>query len=153
MVDVGEKPETSRRARAEGYLRGRPEILKMVADGKAPKGDVLAVARVAAIMAVKRTSEWIPLCHPIAVSHVEVEIVLEAAAIRVVVEVGTVGMTGVEMEALTGVSAGLLTLYDMLKSFDRGLYITDIALVHKSGGKSGVYHAKGVVDAPSGVDS
>lgn len=137
MVSVGHKEETSRLAVAEGYLVGSPEILAKVAEGKTPKGDILAGARVAAIMAAKRTSEWIPLCHPIPLTAVTIEIFHEHDRLRIQATTRTRAVTGVEMEALTAVSAGLLTMYDMLKGMDRTLTMTDIRLLQKSGGASG----------------
>ena len=141
MIDVSEKTDTERRASAEGRLFASPEVLHTVLTGTAVKGDVLAVTRIAAIMAAKRTAEWIPLCHPISLSGIDVAIELEADAIRVVTEVATTAATGVEMEALTGVNAALLTLYDMLKSVDRGMHLGGIRLLSKSGGRSGSYRA------------
>lgn len=143
MVGVGEKRDTERVASAEGWLVTRPEVLQLVQQGGAPKGDVLAVARVAAIMAVKKTAEWIPLAHPIPITGVEVAIHLGSDRIRVDVTVRTVGKTGVEMEALTGVSAALLTLYDMLKAQDRAMTMGDIRLMAKSGGRSGDFRREG----------
>lgn len=137
MVDVGQKPVTARRAVAAGRILTRPEVVRMVVDQRAPKGDVLAVARVAAIMAAKRTSEWIPLCHPLPLSHVSVEIEPRTDQIQVTVVVETTAPTGVEMEALTAVSAALLTLYDMLKGQDRAMTLTDIQVMEKAGGRSG----------------
>ncbi|WP_275107356.1 cyclic pyranopterin monophosphate synthase MoaC [Sulfobacillus harzensis] len=139
MVSVGEKDATQRLARAEGTLRTRPQTVRLVAEGRAPKGDVLAVARVAAIMAVKRTAEWIPLAHPIPITGVSADIKMLDDGFLVVVTVATVGPTGVEMEALTGVSAALLTLYDMLKAQERGMVIEQVRLMEKRGGRSGTY--------------
>ncbi|MEN9766950.1 MAG: cyclic pyranopterin monophosphate synthase MoaC [Cyanobacteriota bacterium] len=139
MVEVGDRPATRREARAEGCLELRPEVLALVLDGRAPKGDVLAVARVAAIQAAKRTWELIPLCHPIALSGVEVVIApnAEATGLRLEASARTTGSTGVEMEALTAVQVGLLTLYDMLKSADPAMTITGVRLLNKSGGRHG----------------
>lgn len=137
MVDVGAKDVTRRRAQAEGFLTARAEVLELVRSGRAPKGDVLGVARVAGIMAAKKTSEWIPLAHPLALSHVSLEIEIEPLQFRVSAVVETMGRTGVEMEALTAVSAALLTLYDMLKAQDRAMTMSSIRLVRKSGGRSG----------------
>lgn len=139
MVSVTDKPVTARRAIAFGRLLARPEVLKMVQEGRAPKGDVLAVARVAAIMAVKKTADWIPLAHPIAVEGTAVEIHLTEESFEVQVTAETSGRTGVEMEALTGVVAALLTLYDMLKAQDRAMTIADVHLLSKSGGRSGTF--------------
>lgn len=137
MVSVGEKADTVRRATAEGRLGASPEVCRQVLDGKAPKGDVLAVARIAGIQAAKRTAEWIPLCHPLFLTGVEVSVTVEEDGFLVAATCETKGPTGVEMEALTAVSAALLTLYDMLKGQDRTMVITDVKLVEKSGGRSG----------------
>ncbi|MEJ5210891.1 MAG: cyclic pyranopterin monophosphate synthase MoaC [Burkholderiales bacterium] len=139
MVDVGEKAETRRVARAAGRIRMQPETLAMIRAGSAKKGDVLGVARIAAIQAAKRTPDWIPLCHPIALTRVAVDFeVLEAeSAIDCIVTAETVGRTGVEMEALTAVAAALLTIYDMCKAVDRGMRMEAIRLLEKSGGRSG----------------
>ncbi|MET0166105.1 MAG: cyclic pyranopterin monophosphate synthase MoaC [Vicinamibacterales bacterium] len=139
MVDVGEKAETHRVARAAGRIRMQPETLARIVEGSATKGDVLGVARIAAIQAAKRTSELIPLCHPLAINKVAVE--FDAIAQDHVVEcratVETFGRTGVEMEALTAVAVGLLTIYDMCKAVDRGMRLENIELREKRGGKSG----------------
>ena len=139
MVDVGGKPETRRVARAAGRIVMRMETLKLIAQGGAKKGDVLGAARVAAIQASKRTGELIPLCHPLALTHIGVDFTLDekACAVECRVAAETVGRTGVEMEALTAVSVGLLTIYDMCKAVDRGMRIENIRLVEKLGGKSG----------------
>jgi cyclic pyranopterin phosphate synthase len=139
MVDVGNKPITTRAAVAEGRIVMRPETLALILAGGHKKGDVLAVARVAGIMAAKKTAELIPLCHPISLSGVEVELVPEppSHAVRVRATVATVGQTGVEMEALTAVQIALLTVYDMCKGVDRGMTLTDVRLLEKSGGRSG----------------
>ncbi|MHB1955301.1 MAG: cyclic pyranopterin monophosphate synthase MoaC [Sulfobacillus sp.] len=139
MVSVSGKDETLRRATAQGRLRAPRSVCQSVRDGTVAKGDVLAVARVAAIMAAKKTHEWIPLCHPIALTAVEVVITVEDEAFLVIVQTETRSATGVEMEAITGVSAALLTLYDMLKAQNRGLVLDDIHLVKKTGGKTGDY--------------
>jgi len=138
MVDVGGKPETRRIARASGTIRMERSTLKVILSGTASKGDVLGVARVAAIQGAKRTSDLIPLCHPLRLTRVAAEFSAEKRrpGVRLVVTVETVGRTGVEMEALTAVSAGLLTIYDMCKAVDRGMILTDIGLVSKTGGKS-----------------
>lgn len=143
MVDVGEKHETVRVARARGSIVMKPETLALIKDGSAKKGDVLGVARIAAIQAAKRTSELIPLCHPIALTRVGVEFALDEAKNCVTCEATaeTVGRTGVEMEALTAVSVGLLTIYDMCKAVDRGMVIEGIGLLEKLGGKSGHWSA------------
>ncbi len=139
MVDVGAKAETARVAKASGHIRMAPATFRLIAGGTAKKGDVLGIARVAAIQGAKRTSELIPLCHPLALTRVAVEFELDAADSRVtlLVTAETVGRTGVEMEALTAVAAGRLTIYDMCKATDRGMIIEDIRLLEKAGGKSG----------------
>jgi cyclic pyranopterin phosphate synthase len=143
MVDVGAKAETARVARAAGRIRMAPETFALIRDGNAKKGDVLGIARIAAIQASKRTSDLIPLCHPIALTRVAVEFALDAAASTIGIEViaETHGRTGVEMEALTAAATGLLTIYDMCKAKDRGMIIEDIRLLEKSGGKSGHWRA------------
>lgn len=139
MVDVGAKAETRRRAIASGRIRMQPETYAMVVDGTHKKGDVLGIARVAGIMASKRTADLIPLCHPIMLSHVEVEFSPTPAdhSIGCIVTAESHGKTGVEMEALTAVQVALLTIYDMCKAVDRGMVIDAVRLDHKSGGKSG----------------
>ena len=139
MVDVGAKAETRRVAVATGRIVMLPDTFAMVKSGSAKKGDVLGIARIAAIQASKRTSELIPLCHPIPLTRVAVEFELDEAAhaIRCTVTAETVGRTGVEMEALTAVQVGLLTVYDMLKAADRGMVMEGIRVLQKSGGKSG----------------
>ena len=139
MVDVGAKAETARRARAGGGIRMAPATFELIATGTAKKGDVLGIARIAAIQASKRTSDLIPLCHPLALTRVAVDFTLDRDASRVGIEVTaeTHGRTGVEMEALTAASVGLLTIYDMCKAADRGMVIEQIRLLEKSGGKSG----------------
>lgn len=139
MVDVGAKTETHRVARATGSIRMQPETLAKILQGDAKKGDVLGIARIAAIQGSKRTSELIPLCHPIGLTKVGVEFDIDqpAATIHCSVTTETVGRTGVEMEALTAVSIALLTIYDMAKAVDRGMQIKNIRLLEKSGGKSG----------------
>jgi cyclic pyranopterin phosphate synthase len=143
MVDVGAKGETARRAVASGEIRMRAETLAIIRFGTAKKGDVLGVARIAAIGAAKRTSELIPLCHPVALTRVEVDFEIDVAAslVRCRATAECLGRTGVEMEALTAVSAGLLTIYDMCKSVDRGMILGEIRLLEKEGGKSGHYVA------------
>ncbi|HEY64364.1 MAG TPA: cyclic pyranopterin monophosphate synthase MoaC [Caldilineae bacterium] len=143
MVDVGHKPDTEREAVARGEVRLHPETLHLIREGDLPKGDVLATARVAGIMAAKRTSEWIPLCHPIQLTYVGVEFELDEANSRVIITatVRCLGKTGVEMEALTAVSAAALTIYDMVKAVERGAVIGEIRLLAKRGGKSGDWHA------------
>ena len=143
MVDVGDKAETSRRAIAEGIINMSPATFRLIADATAPKGDVVATARIAGIMAAKRTHELIPLCHPLALTKVTVDFepLPGDAGLRVVAEVRVKGQTGVEMEALTATSVACLTLYDMLKAADKAMTITGIRLVEKSGGRSGTYRA------------
>jgi cyclic pyranopterin phosphate synthase len=139
MVDVGEKPATERRAVAQAVVRVSQETARAVAAGDAPKGDVLGTARIAGIQAAKRTSELIPLCHPLALSFVGVEGVLDADTGRIVLtaEARTTGPTGVEMEALTAAAVAALTVYDMVKGLERGAEIAEVALLEKSGGRSG----------------
>jgi cyclic pyranopterin monophosphate synthase len=139
MVDVGDKPATERRAVARAVVRVTPETAALVQAGNAPKGDVLGVARIAGIQAAKRTSDLIPLCHPLALSFVGVEGSIDAAAgeIVLIAEARTTGPTGVEMEALTAASVAALTVYDMVKGVQRGAEISSVALEHKSGGRSG----------------
>jgi len=146
MVDVADKSETHRVARATGRIIMKPETLNMIKRGAAKKGDVLGIARLAAIQAAKRAADLIPLCHPIPLTRVAVEFSLDAAdaSVSCTVTTETVGRTGVEMEALTAVQLGLLTIYDMCKAVDRGMTMSDIHLLEKSGGKSG--HWK--TDAP-----
>jgi cyclic pyranopterin phosphate synthase len=141
MVDVGAKDETARIAVASGRIRMRPATFRQLAAGRASKGDVLAVARLAAIQAAKRTPELIPLAHPIAITRVGVEFALERrrSAARIVATVECRGRTGVEMEALTAAAVGLLTVYDMLKAVDRGMTLGELRLEEKRGGKSGVF--------------
>jgi cyclic pyranopterin phosphate synthase len=145
MVDVGAKEQTHRVARARGRIAMRPATLALVRSGSAAKGDVIGVARIAAIQAAKRAAELIPLCHPIALTRVaaEFELDAEASTVTLTVTAETRGRTGVEMEALTAVSVGLLTVYDMCKAVDRGMRIESIALLEKSGGKSGTFTAAG----------
>jgi len=146
MVDVGDKADTRRRAIASGVIRMQPDTFALVQSGSHKKGDVLGIARVAAIMASKHTSTLIPLCHPLALSHVDVEFQLDAAASAITCQVTaeTVGKTGVEMEALTAVQIGLLTIYDMCKAVDRGMVIGEVRLLEKQGGKSGLWRAEGL---------
>lgn len=139
MVDVGAKPETERLARAAGRIRMRAETLALIRAGDAKKGDVLGIARIAAIQAAKRTGELIPLCHPIPLTRVAVEFTLDEASHAIDCEVvaQTVGRTGVEMEAMTAAAIALLTIYDMCKAVDRGMVIETVRLLEKAGGKSG----------------
>jgi cyclic pyranopterin phosphate synthase len=145
MVDVSAKAETDRVAVARGSVVMAPETLKLIQEGRAKKGDVLAVAQLAGIMAAKRTSELIPLCHPLPLTSVEVALDCDPArnAVEITATCRTTGKTGVEMEALTAASVAALTVYDMCKSVDRGMVLTDIRLQHKSGGKSGTYDRPG----------
>jgi len=142
MVDVGAKAVTERRAVARGLLRLSPGTLALVQNGSTPKGDVLAAARLAGIMAAKKTSELIPLTHPLPITHAQVELTFEPDGIGIEATVATAARTGVEMEALTAVTVAGLTLYDMLKSVERGARLTDVRLVEKTGGKSGTYRSK-----------
>ena len=139
MVDVAEKKDSHRIAVASGNIRMKPETLEIITQGTAKKGDVLGIARVAAIMAAKRTSDLIPLCHPLALTRVTVNfnIVQETNTVHCTAQVETVGKTGVEMEALTAVQIGLLTIYDMCKAVDRGMVMGDVRVLEKHGGKSG----------------
>jgi cyclic pyranopterin monophosphate synthase len=145
MVDVSDKPVTARVAVAEGFVRMTPETLAAITGGEAKKGDVLGVARLAGIMGAKKTSELIPLCHPLPITKValELEPVESLPGIRIVATVKTGGQTGVEMEALTAVSTAALTVYDMVKAVDKSMEITGIRLLLKEGGKSGRYEAQG----------
>lgn len=139
MVDVGDKAETTRTAVAEGFVAMQPQTLKTILDGNAKKGDVLATARIAGIMAAKKTAELIPLCHPIALSDIQIAFTLDDALPGVWAEASarTTGPTGVEMEAITAVSVSLITIYDMAKGVDKGMELAQISLVEKRGGKSG----------------
>ena len=143
MVDVSAKETTHRVARASGVIRMLPATLALIESGHAKKGDVLGVARIAAIQGAKRTADLVPLCHPLPITRVAVEFELDAAAslVRCTAQVETLGRTGVEMEALTAVQVGLLTVYDMCKAVDRGMVMDDIRLLRKSGGKSGEWVA------------
>ncbi|HSF48000.1 MAG TPA: cyclic pyranopterin monophosphate synthase MoaC [Burkholderiales bacterium] len=143
MVDVAAKTETHRIARAAGAILMQPQTLSLILSGGAKKGDVLGVARIAAIQAAKRTSDLIPLCHPLALTRIDIEFEADPAraAIQCEATVETVGRTGVEMEALTAVSVGLLTIYDMCKAADRGMRIEAVRLLEKEGGKSGHWRA------------
>ncbi len=141
MVDVSEKETTERIAIAKGSVVMQPETLELIADGSVKKGDVLTVAQLAGIMGAKRTADLIPLCHPLMLTSVKLELSLDAArsAVDVTARCKVSGQTGVEMEALTAVSVACLTVYDMCKAVDRGMRITEVRLLHKSGGKSGIY--------------
>jgi cyclic pyranopterin phosphate synthase len=144
MVDVGAKAETHRIAIASGSIRMKPETLALIVSGNAKKGDVLGIARIAAIMGAKRTSDLVPLCHPLALTRVAVDFRIDQAScsISCQAQVETVGKTGVEMEALTAVQVGLLTIYDMCKAVDRGMVMEDIRVREKHGGKSGDWVAE-----------
>ncbi len=143
MVDVGGKAETHRVARAAGSIRMQPATLQLIQAGLAKKGDVIGVARIAAIQGAKRTADLVPLCHPLPITRVAVEFELDtaASAVHCSAQVETFGRTGVEMEALTAVQVGLLTVYDMCKAADRGMVMTDIRVLEKRGGKSGDWQA------------
>ena len=143
MVDVAAKDITHRVARASGLIRMQPETFRLVSQGQAKKGDVLAVARIAAIQGAKRTADLVPLCHPLPITRVAVDFELDEAAstVRCTAQVETLGRTGVEMEALTAVQVGLLTVYDMLKAADRGMVMDGIRVLEKHGGKSGSWVA------------
>ena len=143
MVDIGDKDSSLRHALASGRISMRAETLEMIQQGGHKKGDVLGIARTAGIMATKRTADLIPLCHPLSLTHVSIEFNIDQqrAAIECRVVTETRGQTGVEMEALTGVQVTLLTIYDMCKAVDRGMTITDVRLLEKSGGKSGHWKA------------
>jgi|EP01034_Spumella_vulgaris_P033816 cyclic pyranopterin monophosphate synthase len=143
MVDVGAKQETHRTAVASGSIRMKPETLAIILAGSAKKGDVLGIARIAAIMGAKRTSDLVPLCHPLALTRVTVDFSTDEAAssVHCTAQVETYGKTGVEMEALTAVQVGLLTVYDMCKAVDRGMVMSNIRVMEKHGGKSGDWSA------------
>ena len=141
MVDVGGKPETARSATATGRIRMSAEALEAVREGSGPKGDVLAAARIAGIMAAKRTGELIPLCHPLALDAVSVDFAFESETVRVTARASLTGRTGVEMEAMTATSLALLTIYDMAKALDKSMVIEGVRLLEKTGGKSGTYRA------------
>ncbi len=142
MVDVGGKAETHRVAIAEGRIAMSAEALAAIRDGTVPKGDVLAAARIAGIMAAKKTAELIPLCHPLALDAVTVDFALEDAGVLVTASASLTGRTGVEMEALTAASVALLTIYDMAKAVDKGMVISGLRLIEKRGGKSGTWKAE-----------
>jgi cyclic pyranopterin phosphate synthase len=142
MVDVSAKPETKRTARAHAFVRIDPAVLRKLPVN--PKGDPMEIARIAGIAAAKRTSELIPLCHPLMLSHADVEVSLEKDGVRIVSSAATTGPTGVEMEALTAASVAALTVYDMTKALDKSIAIEDLYLLEKTGGKSGNFRRKGV---------
>ena len=141
MVDVGGKPESARSATATGRIRLSAEALAAVREGSGPKGDVLAAARIAGIMAAKKTAELIPLCHPLALDAVSVEFAFEESAVRATARASLSGRTGVEMEAMTATCVALLTIYDMAKALDKGMVIEEVRLLEKTGGKSGPWRA------------
>ena len=143
MVDVAGKDVTHRVARAAGTIRMQAATFELIASGQAKKGDVIGIARIAAIQGAKRTADLVPLCHPLPITRVAVDFELDraASAVHVTAQVETLGRTGVEMEALTAVQVGLLTVYDMLKAVDRGMVMTDIRVLEKRGGKSGTWRA------------
>ena len=143
MVDVSAKASTTRTAAAEGFVRMKPAVVRAVRGLKNPKGDPLEVARIAGIAAAKRTSEWIPLCHPLPLTHIDVTASLCKNGVALRSSVTTTAQTGVEMEALVGVTAAALTVYDMCKALDKSMEITGIVLLEKTGGKSGDYFRKG----------
>jgi cyclic pyranopterin phosphate synthase len=140
MVDVSAKRETRRVARAQALVRIRPEVLEQLP--KNPKGNPLEIARIAGIAAAKKTSELIPLCHPLMLSHVDVDVTVENNGVRIIASAATTAQTGVEMEALIAASVAALTVYDMTKALDKSIEITDIYLLEKTGGKSGAYRRK-----------
>lgn len=140
MVDVSAKPDTRRTARAHAFVRISPAVLRKLPEN--PKGNPLEIARIAGIAAAKRTSELIPLCHPLMLSHADVEVTLEKQGVRIVASATTTGPTGVEMEALTGASVAALTVYDMTKALDKSISIQDLYLLEKTGGKSGDFRRR-----------
>jgi len=150
MVNIGEKAPSDRLAVAQGRITMQAATLELLQQGNHKKGDVLGIARIAAIMATKRTADLIPLCHPLSLTHVDVEFEIDTKnnAVHCQVSTRTQGKTGVEMEALTGVQVALLTVYDMCKAVDRGMQMTDIGLKQKSGGKSGDWHAESNAPMP-----
>jgi cyclic pyranopterin phosphate synthase len=153
MVDVGAKDATHRVARATGLIRMQPQTFALVVEGRAKKGDVIGVARIAAIQGAKRTADLVPLCHPLPITRVAVDFELDARrhAVHCTAQVETIGRTGVEMEALTAVQVGLLTVYDMCKAVDRGMVIDAVRVLEKRGGKSGEWTAAVAADAAQNV--
>ena len=139
MVDVGDKLVTSRTAIASGFVRMSPATVEAIREHRTPKGDPLEVARLAGVMAAKRTSELIPLCHPLPLHHADVQIELGSDGVKIIATARTEGKTGVEMEALTAVSVAALTVYDMCKAIDKAMVVTDVRLEAKTGGRSGDY--------------
>ena len=144
MVDVSAKRETRRTARAHAFVRITPEVLEKLPQN--PKGNPLEIARIAGIAAAKRTSDLIPLCHPLMLTHADVEVTLEKKGVRIVASAATTGQTGVEMEALTAAGVAALTVYDMTKALDKAIEIQDLYLLEKTGGKSGDFRRKGTID-------
>jgi cyclic pyranopterin phosphate synthase len=144
MVDVSAKPETTRTARAHAFVAMSPRVLKQLRHN--PKGDPLEIARIAGITGAKRTSDLIPLCHPLALSHADVAVTVEKKGVRIVASARTTAQTGVEMEAMTAASVAALTVYDMTKALDKGIEIQDLYLLEKTGGKSGDYRRKKAQD-------
>jgi len=140
MVDVSGKPDTRRTARAQAFVRIRPDVLNKLPEN--PKGNPLEIARIAGISAAKRTSDLIPLCHPLALTHADVEVTLEEHGVRIVASAATTAPTGVEMEALTAAAVAALTVYDMVKALDKSIAIHDLCLLEKTGGKSGDFRRK-----------
>jgi len=141
MVDVSAKPDTQRRAVATGRIAMSPEAAAAIRDGAVPKGDVIAAARIAGIMAAKRTGDLIPLCHPLPITSAAIDFILDDSGVTATATITTTGKTGVEMEAMTAVSVALLTIYDMAKAIDKGMVIGGVRLLEKSGGKSGEWRA------------
>jgi cyclic pyranopterin monophosphate synthase len=144
MVDVSAKPETHRTARAHAFVRIAPAVLRKLPEN--PKGNLLEIARIAGIGAAKRTSELIPLCHPLMLTHADVQVTLETGGVRIIASAATTGPTGVEMEALTAASVAALTVYDMTKALDKSIEIQDLYLLEKTGGKSGDFRREGTHD-------
>jgi cyclic pyranopterin phosphate synthase len=151
MVDVGDKAETAREAIARGRISVGPAALRAIRAGKVKKGDPLQSARLAGIMAAKRTSDLIPLCHPLPITHVDVAITREKAGYVIQAQVRTTARTGVEMEALTAVAVAALTIFDMLKALDKTMVIGEICVIEKRGGRSGEYRRSSIVDRPSSI--
>lgn len=146
MVNIGAKPVTQRQAQAQAVLTMQPKTLRMILDGTAPKGDVFACARIAGIMAAKRTAELIPMCHPLPIESADIAIeAISDTQLRIISTLRCSHKSGIEMEALTAASIAALTIYDMCKAVDRGMRIDQTLLLHKSGGKSGEYHAEEVI--------
>jgi cyclic pyranopterin phosphate synthase len=142
MVDVSAKPETRRTARAHAFVRIRPSVMQKLPEN--PKGNPLEIARIAGIAAAKRTSDLIPLCHPLGLTHADVEVAIEKRGVRIIASAATTGPTGVEMEALTAAAVAALTVYDMVKALDKSIEIQDLYLIEKTGGKSGDFRRAGL---------